>query len=381
MKKRFLIISLLLAVCLAFSVVSFGCNPNTSQEESREVSIVRDWIDSMRSSINKKDSKGYETSFKQSYTLEYQGDNEFQTVELSENYEASGWVKFSYSIKDLEENDEIDYSDIFTDGTGYFAGSQNERMDLNYKVYSKYLVENKEREDKFDYEYNHDFTIAFDNDDIYTYAKNKVTDKLDAENNVNDVFKGKIAKEHFGEFSTPFMASFSKEILYLDAWSYISEFSELINTFYENVRFADTTAVEKFINDYNIKIVETDDVVMVGYTIDTNYVITTATGEERTNYPPIVGMSMMEKSTGNIIYYRYNFTDVFSAMMNVPKDEEGEFSVNVGEFIVEGKILNSELEELHLDGDYIEYTSETKDEFIENFEKYVSFSPDILELE
>ena len=67
--------------------------------------------------------------------------------------------------------------------------------------------------------------------------------------------------------------------------------------------------------------------------------------------------------------------------MNLPEEETGVANVNVGEFIVEGRILNCELEKLHLDGDYIEYTSENKDEFFENFEKYISFSPDILELE
>ena len=113
MKKRFLIIAILSIVCLAFSLFSFGCTPQAHKEESHEVKVVRDWIDSMRTNINKKDVKGYETSFRQSYTLEYQSDDEFETVELSENYVASGLVRFSYSIKNVEDDTDIDYSDIF----------------------------------------------------------------------------------------------------------------------------------------------------------------------------------------------------------------------------------------------------------------------------
>ena len=379
MKRKSIVLSLILIIVLIASFSFVACKKPVT--ESYEVKTVRSWVDSMRDNINKKGVKGYETSFWQSYTFSYTRDDEYETVEYAQTYEASGSAMFSYTLGDTANTTDVDYEKIFTDGTGYFTGSQSEKSVMNYHVFSKYLLENQERTMNYDYDFTHDFALLFDNESISTYAKNKVTDNINSENDMDNVFKGMIKKDVFGDLSTQFMGSFSKEILYLDAWSYISEFSTLINEFYENVKFASAKEVESFIEKFDVKITETDDTIKVDYLIDTNYVISTETGE-KTNFPPIVGTATMEKSTGDVIYYMYDFTDCFTAIMNMPEDEEdGEYTVTVGEFIVEGRILNSELSPLNIEGDFNEYTEETVNEFLENFDKYVSFSPDIFKIE
>ena len=128
---------------------------------------------------------------------------------------------------------------------------------------------------------------------------------------------------------------------------------------------------DDFIKEKEIAIDDRGDTVFVSFVLDSAEIVADITEKDSDHLPKIYGSMELEKETGNVLHFEYNFGQyLLDALMKAGEDKPN-YKADVKDFTVEGRILNTELEDLTLDRSFVEYTDENKADFIVAFLKHM----------
>ena len=366
-RKKIIIIafSLILAICAGVGCFHFF----TYRYYSPEAKTVKQLLAGLKTNIAEYGSKGYEVSFRQEYEIEAKSESDTESSDLIVYYEGEGCVKLSYRL-DSSENGEARMTDLFASDNGYFTGIQKEK----YKCYNKEDHENDEddRLDDIEYAIEHEFTVKTDGKDLLTASDSKYTDFKDGTNSFDDSFSGKIDKQALlGSVSEETVAKAMTRLLFMDAWEYIQQFGELSEKYLSDLDFSNAKAVNDFIREKEIAIDDRGDTVFVSFVLDSAEIVADITEKDSDHLPKIYGSMELEKETGNVLHFEYNFGQyLLDALMKAGEDKPY-YKVDVKDFTVDGRFLNTGLEDLTLDRSFVEYTDENKADFIVAFLKHM----------
>ena len=338
---------------------------------SYEAKIVKQLLTGLSEDANQYHKKSYEISFKEKYNVESKSKSELVDNDFSISYEGEGSVQLSYKI-DTNEKIGPEISNLTEFGNGYLTGVQKEKLTYYNKEDSD---DNRlDRTEDINYDMKHEFIIKVDDNDYYAVGKRNYTDYNNSNNNKNDSFYGKIDKEVFkNSVSNERMTKTIQKLMYMDTWKYVEQLSSLSNNFFKELNFSNAKAVNTFIKNHEIKIVENGKNVKVSFTLDTAK-IASKLSDIKKNFdylPKIYGTMEIEKETGNVIHFEYNLSNYLLAIFMKSGENKPYYKANVDEFIIEGKILNTTLEDLTIDKEFKEYNEDNKQEFLKQFQEYV----------
>ena len=364
-KKHFKPIYLLIPIILIAIVGIYHLF--TYKHYSYEAKIVKQLLIGLSEGASQYNKKSYEISFKEKYDVESKSSKDLSENDFAISYEGEGSVKLSYNIS---KSDKIDsaISNLVEFGNGYLTGVQKEKL----TYYNK--EDTKNRVDDIKYDMDHEFIIKVDDNDYYAVGNKKYTDYNNSKNNLDNSFYGKIDKEIFkNTVSDERMKKSIEKLMYMDTWKYIEQLSSLSNNVFKDWELSNAKSVNTFIKNHEIKIEEEENSVNVRFSLDTAKIASKLSDLEKdfSYLPKIYGKMKIEKETGNVLHFEYDLSNYLLAIFMKSGEDKPYYKANVEEFIIEGKVLNTTLEDLTIDKKFTEYYEENKLEFLKQFQEHV----------
>ena len=361
-KKKIIIIavSIALAVCIGVGCYHFF----TYRYYSPEAKIIKGLLTGFKTNLEGRGKRGYEVSFRQEYEIESRS----ETDEINVSYVGEGSVMLSYDP--VGESGDSRLADFIASENGYISGVQNE----TFKCYNKEDREGDadDRIDDVEYSLEHEFTLKTDGGELYAASDSKYTDFKDEKNSCDDTFSGKIDKEVLlGSVSEERIGKAMTRLLFMDAWEYIRQFGDLSEKYLEELDFSNAKAVRDFMSEKEITVDDRGDTVYVTFVLDSAQIVADITDKDAEHLPKIYGSMELDKETGDVLYFEYNFGQYLLASLMKSGEGVPSYKAEVKDFTVEGRILGKELEDLTLEREFVEYTDEDKFEFINAFSEHI----------
>ena len=334
-----------------------------------EAKIVKQLFDGLKAGLNQNDAKGYKVAFRQKYDLESKEIHDYGDIDFAVSYEGEGSVQLSFEQAGSGETSPR-LTDLIRSGNGFIAGTQKEK--LKYYNQEDHKKDEDDRIDDIEYEMDHEFEVRTDSRDCYVSSKSAYIDRKDASNDYQDSFYGKIGKEVLlKDASEERLTKRLSELLFMDAWTYIREFSELSNRYFQELDLSNAKAVEEFIRKHQITTEERNNTVLVRFVLKAYRSPSGTSGEAEENVPDIYGTMEIERNTGNVLHFEYDFGQYLLASLMREGEGKAYYKADVREFIIEGQVLNTTLEDLPVNQKFREFGEEDKAEFIREFSRRI----------
>ena len=368
MKRKTIIIiavSLALAVCLGvgcFHFFRYGYY-------SPEAKIVKQLLTGLKTNLGEYGTKGYIVSFRQEYEIESKRNDETADVDLAVSYKAAGSVRLSYNL-DKDVNGPVRLTDLISSGNGYLRGLQREQ----FKCYNKEdrIDDEYDRLDDIEYDLALEFAVKTEGDRLYAASDSVYKDLKDGANSYDDSFSGVIDRQLFlGSVSEERLSKAMTRLLFLDAWEYIEQFGNLSGQYLEMIDFSNAKEVNDFIREKEIVVDDRGEIAHVSFVLDSAGIVSEITEEEADHLPKIYGFIQLDKKTGDVLHFEYYFGQYLLASLMKSGEGIPDYKAAVKDFTVEGRIIQTELEDLPLDRTFTEYTDENKYEFIHAFSEHI----------
>ena len=347
--------------------------------DAKTIEQVKTFAASMKKGVNDFNGLIYESSFKEKYKVAYESENDTETENYSLDYHAEGDVFSGYALNVNRQGD-VTPTLIYNQGTGYFAGRQQETAKLSHVVANK-NNQTKRKNTQADYALSHIFGVQFDGNELHALGKSTLTNKLVAANSESGEFYGKIAKRALNQFGELTIETAISRILYLEAWSNISLFKEATNQYFADLDLSTDEKVKQFINEKQVKVTETDESIKVNFVLDGGKILDGIAGKETGITANVAGTAQINKQTKFVTYSDYNFKDFFLALLQKGNAGKKSYSVNVDACTLTMVLTSFSASEKKLEGTFTEYTDAQKVEFMTQFKNYVVPSIDNVEIE
>lgn len=378
-KKRIVCIGIL--VCLLIGAGIGGYYYFTHLYYTHDARIVRQLLNGLSASITKTDRKGFVISFREQYSAQAGSQAKPEEVTFAIAYSGEGSVSMSYALEaDGTQNapeadgtrNALDLALLMRRGNGYLSGSQREE----YTYYDKSIrvINGEETEHIQDVAYalEHEFTVKIDGEDYYAASESTFRDQKDAANDMTRSFYGKIDKNILlNTLSEEDMAEATQKLFFMEAWTYVRQISDLSKAFFQTLDLDSPSEVSAFMKQNCIEVEEKGASVKVSFVLDTTRIFSEMSREDLGEMPALRGFLEIEKESGDILHFEYDLGELLLAILRKMNADRPGFQATVSEFLLEGQVLNSALEDKTLDKTFTEYNEENKAEFIYRFASQV----------
>ena len=367
---------LAIACCLLSSTL-MGCGVPNDNLDPTTIEQVRTFASSMKKDINDFNGLIYESSFKEKYRVASHSETNDQASDYSLQYHAEGEVLSGYALNVNQGSADVTPALIYNEGTGYFAGRQQETVALSHAVTNK-ADQAKIKNIRADYALTHSFGVQFDGDVLYAMGKTNVNNKLVPANSESGEFKGKIAKSALSAFTESAIESTVSKVLYLSAWSSIASFKEAILDYFKTLDLSSDAKVKQFFDEKQVKINETEESLKVNFVLDGAKILNQITAREAGVSASVPGTAEINKTSKLVTYSDFNFKDLFSALLKKGADQ-----VDVDSCVLKTVLASSDAATKKLEGEasFPEYSEDQVTEFANGFEEYVVPSLENVEVE
>ncbi|MBQ7173738.1 MAG: hypothetical protein IJR88_06455 [Clostridia bacterium] len=372
-KKRIaLVVSGLLILCILVGGTIGGIYYFKNLHYSHDAKIVKQLLVGLNTNITQTGKKGFAVSFREQYDVEAQEDPNIDEVSFSISYVGEGNVSMSYELSCNEEADAIDLGHLMEHGAGYLSGTQKE----SYVYYDKStsLVDGEEIANIQDvaYSLDHSFTVKIDGEDCYVAGESLYRDQKSEENDLADQFYGKIDKAVLLDtFSREELAEATQRLFFMDSWTYVKQIADLSNRYFKTLDLKNPQEVNAFMKKHRITVQENGNVVKVGFVLDTTEIFAKESDMDLGELPAITGSMEIERESGDVLHFEYDLGQLLLSLLMKMNTGRPYFKATVGEFILEGRVLNSTMEDKLPDGEFTEYDEASKAEFIYEFSKHI----------
>ena len=352
---------------LSLTLAGCGCGGGNDNLDPTTIEQVRTFASSMKKDINDFNGLIYESSFKEKYSVASHSETSEQSSDYSLQYHAEGEVLSGYALNVNQGSADVTPALIYNEGTGYFAGRQQETVTLSHAVTNK-ADQAKIKNIRSDYALTHSFGIQFDGDALYAMGKTNVNNKLVPANSESGEFKGKIAKSALSTFTESAIESAVSKILYLQAWSIIASFKEAVVDYFKALDLSTDAKVKQFHDEKQIKINETEGSLKVNFVLDGAKILGQITDREVGVSASVPGSAEINKASKLVTYSDFNFKDIFSALLKKGADQ-----VDVDSCVLKTVLTSSDAATKKLEGEasFPEYSEDQVTEFANGFEEYV----------
>ena len=353
-----------IACCLLSSTL-VGCGNDNLDPTTIEQ--VRTFASSMKKDINDFNGLIYESSFKEKYRVASHSETSEQSSDYSLQYHAEGEVLSGYALNVNKASADVTPALIYNEGTGYFAGRQQETVTLSHAVTNK-ADQAKIKNIRSDYALTHSFGIQFDGDALYAMGKTNVNNKLVPANSESGEFKGKIAKSALSTFTESAIESTISKVLYLSAWSSIASFKEAILNYFKTLDLSSDAKVKQFFDEKQVKINETQESLKVNFVLDGAKILNQITDRQAGVSASVPGTAEINKTSKLVTYSDFNFKDLYSALLKKGADQ-----VDVDSCVLKTVLASSDAATKKLEGEasFPEYREDQVTEFANGFDEYV----------
>ena len=361
------------AALLIGSALLLSCNakdpyPNIS---AHEVEMIQTFADIMKQDIMLNNGRAYHVHFQQQYEIAYETDNDLESAKYSYAYQGEGELTRAYR---LEGSNAVKPSagDLFSRGSAYLSGNQKENV-LSSHVYSR-KNENESNKNKnyaANYNLDHEFGIQWNSETFDVYGKNILVNNMKPDNNEEGSFKGSIDKSILSSYSDATINNAIGKILYLDAWSDIASIKDDILAYYGGLSLSQSNDAKKFIADHHFAFVEEETQVKYTFTLSAEEVIPSLKGKEGFDKVLIPGEAIISKQGRVISYYKYDFKDMLTGVLQLGAQGRKAFQSSVTSFNFETRLLDVTLDDLSVPGPFVTYDESSLNDFMSNLADYV----------
>ena len=366
-----------IACCLLFSTLA-GCGGGNDTLDPTTIEQVRTFASSMRKDINDFNGLIYESSFIEKYSVASHSETNEQVSDYSLQYHAEGEVMSGYALNVNGQGlADVTAAAIYNEGTGYFAGRQQETVTLSHAVTNKSNQE-KVKNTRADYALAHSFGIQFDGDELYAMGKTNVNNKLVPANSESGEFKGKIAKSALSTFTESVIESAVSKVLYLQAWSNFASFKEAILDYFKTLDLSTDAKVKQFFDEKQVKISETEENLKINFVLDGAKILSQITNRKAGVSASVAGSAEINKASKLVTYSDFDFKDLFLALL-----QKGADHVSVDSCRLKTVLTSFPASSKRLEGQttFPEYGVDQATEFATGFEEYVVPSLENVEVE
>ena len=356
MKKN----KIMLALASIGLIILSGCKSKDKISENEK--LFNEAIDAYLSFEENQLSSGYEIKFNQAYSLSY-GENE-DLYSLS--YESSG----NY-IELYEKSDGVESTKLYNDGKSHFSGKQSEKVNLNQNFID---AEGQTKNRKANYEFDHTFSIRYDDTELKCEGKSVLKNNLLTSNPKVSSFIGKIDKELIGGeegFTDEYLESLKGEILSIHAWKHVNEFIFNFNTYFDLLKLDNKANASKFIKDNNVKAsLDSNDnnIIKVEFNLDSEDMINIINAEDSIIDGIIPSTILVNKDEKSIISYEFDLKNAYNNLLDKSKGTKANYQASINEFIIQCNNLNTSFEKLEVKDKFMKYDSSTISDFKALFE-------------
>lgn len=366
--KRIKATALLSFFLLGLGLSSCG-EPAVSQEE---MAYARAFVSAINKGENAYNGLAFKTSLRQQYDVAYIDDNGNATTNYNYDYSAEGSVIMAYR---LDTNAPFDFAKVFDEGKAYLSGEQQEIAKLTSSTTNKGESAKADRSFKEDYSFTHAFGIQFDRTDFYAQGVHGLTDRIVPANSGYGTFQGHIARSSIEDVASSAIKNSINRILYMNVWTEASSFREAMDDYFAGLDLSSDQAASDFVRRHKIAFSEENGILHTELSFDAGAAFSAMKNKKVDIDARIAGKVDIEKAHGRVREYSFDFKDAYAAMLNKQFSLKKAHTQNVKTFVLHGELLDYRYEDLHLSGEFVDYSSDQVNEFIDEYGTHVI--PDI----
>ena len=347
--------------------------------DAKTVEQVRDFAAAMKKGVDDFNGLIYESSFQEKYQVDYESENETEKTNYSLSYHAEGDVQSGYALN-IDGDTKATPALIYSEGSGYFAGRQQEVAKLSHVVTNKANGQ-KSKNTQADYALKHQFGIQFGGEDLCAYGKSEVANNLVPSNSASGEFRGKIARSALGELSADIFEATISRVLYLEAWSTISLFKGATVKYFQGLDLSTDDKVKQFVSDKQIKITENETGIQVNFALDGGKILQGMIGKDTGVSASVPATARIDRQSKLVAFSDYNFKDLFLALLQKGNVNMNSYQVSVDSFSLRTVLTADSANQKKLEGTFPVYAEDQKTEFVTKFSECVIPSLEHVEIE
>ena len=357
---------------LAMGMVITSCNKEETPVSQEDMDSARTFVAAMKKGENAYNGLAFKTSFKQQYDIAYVDENENAKTSYNYDYDAEGSVTMAYQ---LNANAMFDFGKCFDEGGCYLTGDQQEIAKLTSTTTAKGEFGKDDRSFQEDYAFHHIFGIQFDQNDFYAQGAHDLTDRIVPDNDGSGTFQGHIARSSIEGVAAKAIKSSIDRILYMNAWQEASSFRLAMDDYFAGLDLNSDKLASEFYRHHKITFTENNNLLHAEFSFDAGEVFSAIGGKKADINASIQGQVDIDQVNHRVTSYSFDFKDAYASMIEKQLSNKQSHSLNIKTFILTGALEDYRYEDLHLSGNFVDYTSEQVDAFIEGYTAHVI--PDI----
>lgn len=366
--KRIKATALLLFPLLLAALSSCG----ETQVPQEDMAHARAFVLAINKGENAYNGLAFKTSLTQRYEVTYVDDNGDATTGYDYDYVAQGSVTMAYK---LDDGVPFDFAKAFDEGGAYLAGEQEEIVKLTSSTAYKAKSGKDDRSFQEDYSFHHLFGIQFDPIDFYAQGNHHLIDRMTPTNDASGTFQGHMARRSMEGVASSTIRNSIDRILYMNVWTEVSSFRKAMNDYFASLNLSSDVAASDFVRRHKIAFSKQNGLLHAELSFDAAAAFS-AIGDKNADIDArIAGKVDIDESNGRIHGYSFDFKDAYAAMLSKQLSKKKTHTQNVEAFILRGELLDFRYEDMHLSGNFVDYSSDQLSEFVDQYRAHVI--PDI----
>lgn len=299
------------------------------------------------------DKNGFTMTFNHKYDIESHTNDDYEKIDYTLHYDGAGTI--ITSIDGLTE-DINNYSlyDLITTKVGYIKMIQIEKSNYDYKEENK--IDNKNQQEKYNYEINHEFIIKFDESNVYVSSTSKYTDLIDNTKNSNDEFNGKISKELFIENLTPdSIDQFYNQLIVMEGIQTNVTLQNHTSELFVKSKNLNDNDFNTFVNTNQISLEEKKDTSVITFAYPCDQFISATFNIKKNSNAKVKGTLIIDNNKKNLIHFDYDLKDfIFNALDGI--DSDNQVTTNINEYKLTGDSFTTSILDIKIEKELNEYT-------------------------
>lgn len=341
-----------------------GETPVSKQDMARS----RGFVAAMKKGEDAYNGLSFKTSFKQRYNVAYVDENEDSKTDYDYDYSAEGSVTMAYR---LGANATFDFAKCFDEGGCYLIGDQKEIAKLTSTSIGKGELVKKDKSFREDYSFHHIFGIQFDQSDFYAQGTHDLTDRIAHVNDSSGAFQGHIARSSIQTVASKAIKGSIDRILYMNAWQEVSSFHLAMNDYFAGLDLSSDTSAATFYRRHKITFAEENGVLRAEFSFDANEIFSAIGGKNAGIDARIQGKVDIDQANLRVTSYSFDFKDAYASVLRKQLSGKKSHNLSIEAFVLKGELEKLRYEDLRLSGDFVDYSSEQMNEFIEGYSAHV----------
>ena len=353
---------------LAMGMAITSCNKEETPVSKEDMDNARAFVLALKQGENAYNGLAFKTSFKQQYDIAYVDENENAKTSYNYDYDAEGSVTMAYR---LDANAMFDFGKCFDEGGCYLTGDQQEIAKLTSTTTAKGEFGKDDRSFQEDYAFHHTFGIQFDPSDFYAQGAHDLTDRIVPDNDGSGSFQGHIARSCIEDVAAKAIKSSIDRILYMNAWQEVTSFRVAMDDYFAGLDLTSDKLASEFNRHHKITFAEHNGILHAEFSFDAGEVFSAIGGKKADINASIQGKVDIDQANHRVTSYSFDFKDAYASMIEKQLSNKQSHSLNIKTFILTGALEDCRYEDLHLSGNFVDYTSEQVDAFIEGYTAHV----------